>query len=81
MNCLECATEITHLLFHEHLLDDREVLPHMQRKKEIAKVLAISDETVKHHIMSIFKGPINDCTAAIVKAMRHGWIKIEATVR
>jgi len=46
--------------------------------KEIARVLKISDQTVKNHITSILrKLAVNDRTQAVVYAIRHGWIKME----
>ncbi|MGB9750613.1 MAG: DNA-binding response regulator [Roseiflexus castenholzii] len=45
--------------------------------KEIAKVLDISNQTVKNHISSILrKLAVNDRTQAVVYAMRRGWIKV-----
>ena len=45
--------------------------------KEIARVLAISDQTVKNHITSILrKLAVNDRTQAVIYALRHGWIKL-----
>jgi len=44
--------------------------------KEIARAMAISDQTVKNHITSIMrKLAVNDRTQAVVYAMRQGWIK------
>ncbi len=46
--------------------------------KEIARVLKISDQTVKNHITSILrKLDVNDRTQAVVYAIRRGWIKME----
>jgi DNA-binding NarL/FixJ family response regulator len=45
--------------------------------KEIAASLRISNQTVKNHITSILrKLSVNDRTAAVVYALRHGWIKL-----
>lgn len=45
--------------------------------KEIAQILAISDQTVKNHITSILrKLAVNDRTQAVIYALRHGWIKM-----
>jgi DNA-binding NarL/FixJ family response regulator len=58
-----------------------EILDHIARgrsNKEIAKALKISDQTVKNHITSILKKlAVNDRTAAVVYALKHGWITIE----
>ena len=45
--------------------------------KEIARILNISDQTVKNHITSILrKLAVNDRTQAVIYALRHGWIKM-----
>jgi DNA-binding NarL/FixJ family response regulator len=45
--------------------------------KEIARILSISDQTVKNHITSILrKLAVNDRTQAVIYALRHGWIKL-----
>jgi DNA-binding NarL/FixJ family response regulator len=58
-----------------------EVLDYIARgnsNKEIARALKISDQTVKNHITSILrKLAVNDRTAAVVLALRRGWIKVE----
>lgn len=57
-----------------------EILDYIARgnsNKEIAKSLKISDQTVKNHITSILKKlSVNDRTAAVVHALRFGWIKM-----
>lgn len=58
-----------------------EILEHIARgnsNKEIAKLLDISDQTVKNHITSILrKLEVNDRTAAVVYAIKQHWIKME----
>ncbi|HLI68170.1 MAG TPA: response regulator transcription factor [Ktedonobacteraceae bacterium] len=58
-----------------------EILEHIARgnsNKEIAKLLDISDQTVKNHITSILrKLEVNDRTAAVVHAIRQRWIRME----
>ncbi len=45
--------------------------------KEIARLLTISEQTVKNHITSILrKLAVNDRTQAVIYALRHGWIKL-----
>lgn len=45
--------------------------------KQIARLLSISDQTVKNHITSILrKLAVNDRTQAVIYALRHGWIKL-----
>jgi DNA-binding NarL/FixJ family response regulator len=49
-----------------------------QSNKQIARNLAISDQTVKNHITSILKKlAVNDRTEAVVFSLRQGWIKVE----
>jgi DNA-binding NarL/FixJ family response regulator len=46
--------------------------------KEIARLLSISDQTVKNHITSILrKLAVNDRTQAVIQALRHGWIRLD----
>lgn len=49
-----------------------------QSNKEIARLLHISDQTVKNHITAILrKLAVNDRTQAVMQALRHGWIKLD----
>lgn len=58
-----------------------EILEHIAKgnsNKEIAKLLDISDQTVKNHITSILrKLEVNDRTAAVVHAIKQRWIRME----
>lgn len=58
-----------------------EILEHIAKgnsNKEIAKLLDISDQTVKNHITSILrKLEVNDRTAAVVYAIKQRWIRME----
>jgi DNA-binding NarL/FixJ family response regulator len=46
--------------------------------KLIARLLGISDQTVKNHITAILKKlGVNDRTEAVVCALRNGWIRID----
>jgi DNA-binding NarL/FixJ family response regulator len=59
-----------------------EILEQISRgnsNKQIARILTISDQTVKNHITSILKKlAVNDRTEAVVYSLRQGWIKMEA---
>lgn len=59
---------------------ETEVVKHIARgksNKEIARLLAISDQTVKNHITSILrKLDVADRTAAVVSAIRQRWIPL-----
>lgn len=48
--------------------------------KEIGRMLAISDQTVKNHISSVLrKLAVNDRTQAVVLAVQRGWIDLSAS--
>jgi DNA-binding NarL/FixJ family response regulator len=48
--------------------------------KQIARQLAISDQTVKNHITSILrKLNANDRTQAVILAIQHGWVKLDGS--
>lgn len=59
-----------------------EILEQISRgnsNKQIARILNISDQTVKNHITSILKKlAVNDRTEAVVYSLRQGWIKMES---
>src|SRR3990172_10851950 len=45
--------------------------------KKIARILLISEQTVKNHLTSIMeKLQANDRTHAVVQALRQGWISV-----
>lgn len=60
-----------------------EILGYVARgylNKQIARTLAISEQTIKNHMTSILrKLDANDRTHAVVMALRQGWIALEAT--
>lgn len=53
-------------------------IAHGDSNKEIARMLNISDQTVKNHISSILrKLNVNDRTQAAIYALRQGWVKMK----
>jgi DNA-binding NarL/FixJ family response regulator len=47
--------------------------------KQIAAILQISEQTIKNHVSAILrKLNANDRAHAVVLAIRHGWIPIQA---
>ena len=61
---------------------EKEILSYVangQSNKQIASTLDISEQTIKNHVSSILrKLNANDRTQAVVMAMRHGWISLDA---
>jgi DNA-binding NarL/FixJ family response regulator len=56
-----------------------ELISRGNSNKQIARKLAISDQTVKNHITSILKKlAVNDRTEAVVYSLRQGWISMDA---
>jgi len=52
-------------------------IAHGQSNKAIARLLNISDQTVKNHITSILrKLAVNDRTQAVIYALRNNWIRL-----
>jgi DNA-binding NarL/FixJ family response regulator len=52
-------------------------IAHGQSNRSIARLLEISDQTVKNHITSILrKLAVNDRTQAVIYALRNNWIKL-----
>ena len=48
--------------------------------KQIARILQISEQTIKNHVSAILrKLNANDRAHAVVLAIRHGWISVEET--
>ena len=56
-----------------------EAVAHGNSNKEIGRLLSISDQTVKNHVTAILrKLAVNDRTQAVIQALRHGWITLDA---
>ena len=50
--------------------------------KQIARILQISEQTIKNHVSAILrKLNANDRAHAVVLAIRHGWISAEENMR
>jgi DNA-binding NarL/FixJ family response regulator len=81
-NTLRDQTPEAEPLFAPLTSREMEILEHISRgysNKQIARVLAISDQTVKNHITSILKKlAVNDRTEAVVYSLRQGWITMDA---
>jgi DNA-binding NarL/FixJ family response regulator len=58
-----------------------DVLTHVARgstNRAIAKALRVSEATVKTHLLNVFeKLDVDDRTAAVTRALREGWIRLE----
>jgi two-component system response regulator DegU len=62
-------------------LREQEVLEHVacgENNREIARLLFISEKTVKSHLTSIFrKLSVDDRTQALLYAVRNGLVKLQ----
>ena len=60
---------------------ETQILDHIadgNTNKEIARILGISEQTIKNHVSAILrKLNANDRAHAVVLAIRHGWISID----
>ncbi len=81
LNTLAMEDEGGHAGSRSALLSQREVelldyVAQGKSNKEISHALHISAQTVKNHVTSILKKlAVNDRTAAVVYALRQGWIR------
>jgi len=70
-------------LFHPLSPREMDILRCIARglsNKEIAKMLDISQQTVKNHMTTILrKLAVNDRTQAAVYALKRGWIRLQET--
>ena len=75
------AAKVLHNLLTSREVEIVDGIAQGMGNKEIARVLKISDQTVKNHITSILKKlEVNDRTSAVVQALRHGLIKMHKPV-
>jgi len=86
-----CKKEIERLAIFPEMVEDvfipltpremeiLELIAKGASNKEIARMLSISNQTVKNHISSILrKLDVSDRTQAAVLALRRGWIRLES---